>query len=280
MMEDRTPERPVLHSYKVDLILGRGGTGTVYRGFDKKGNVFAIKRFHENFFRNQLHLRDLKKSVKRFRKLKHQNVVQIMDFIDARGEDGNCMVMEYMDGPNLKDYILKRPWNFQERLGIVQQICLGLQYLHENGITHHDFKPANVLFTRQGLAKLSDFSLYGSSLLFELFDRGAGDQVTPIFVAPEIIRKEKIGPPMDQYSLGITMYMMFAERPPFMVDSLQKLYRCHLTVIPDNPSDINPKCPPELSQIIMKLLAKYPDKRFRDCYELRWVYANVSRRSI
>ena len=73
---------------------------------------------------------------------------------------------------------------------------------------------------------------------------------------------------------------MFAERPPFMVDSLQKLYKCHLSLMPDNPSDINPKCPQDLAQIILKLLAKTPDKRFKDFFEFRAMLHNIGKSRI
>ncbi len=267
-MDQFTPDRQSLYHYKLDRILGEGGTGRVYRAIDtKKGEVVAIKLFRENFFRNKLHLRDLVKSVKRFKKYDHPNVVRVLDFID--GEDGRCMIMEYIDGPDLKWYIQNRPWHLQERLGIVGQICSGLQYLHDQKIIHHDIKPANILFTRTGVAKLADFSLYGASLLLELIDKGAGEQITPMYVPPEIIRGDSPTPQSDQYSLGITMYLLFAGHLPFQVDNLQRLYQCHLQVVPDPPNHENPNCPQALSDIIMRTLSKKPSERFSDCDMLR-----------
>ena len=277
--ETYTPDRPKLYHFKLDRILGEGGTGRVYRGIDTQaGQAVAVKLFHENFFRNRLHLRDLVKSIKKFKKFKHNNVVQILDFID--GEEGRCMIMEYVDGPSLKWYVFNRPWDLQERIGVVSQICSGLQYLHDHGCVHHDFKPSNVLFTRRGIAKVADFSLYGSSLLLELIDRGAGEQVTPMFIAPEIIRKERATLSVDLYALGITMYMMFADRFPFAVDSVQKLYQCHLRFTPEHPTDVNPKCPRELGDVVMRLLAKQPKERFKDCDELRIILSGVGRSRI
>lgn len=277
--EQYSPDRSKLYHFKLDRILGQGGTGRVYRGIDtKKGEVVAIKLFREDFFRNRLHLRDLVKSVKRFRKYSHQNVVRIHDFID--GDEGKCMVMEYIDGPDLKWYLVNRPWNLQERIGIVGQICFGLQYLHDQKIVHHDIKPANILFTRTGIAKLADFSLYGSSFLLELIDKGAGEQITPMYVPPEIIRGEGASTKSDQYSLGVTLYLLFAERLPFQVDNLQRLYQCHLNVEPDHPSLVNPKCPHNVGDIILRLLAKRPEDRFVDCDELRIALAQTGRSRI
>jgi len=273
------PDIPKLYHYKLERVLGEGGTGKVYLGIDtKKGEAVAVKLFKENFFRNYLHVRDLAKSVAKFKRFKHMNCVQILDFID--GPEGRCMIMEYVDGASLKWYLLNRPWNLLQRLNISMQICQGMQYLHDKGCVHHDFKPANVLFTRTGIVKIADFSLYGSSFLLELMDRSVGEQITPMFVAPEFIRKEKVTAAGDQYSMGITFYMMFAERVPFPVDNLGKLYQCHLTVVPDHPSLVNPKCPTPLGDIIMKLLQKRPEKRFADCDELRIALSQIGRSRI
>jgi serine/threonine protein kinase len=266
-----TPDRPNLYHFKLDRILGRGGTGVVYRGIDPaKGGVFAIKRFHENFFRNAMHIRDLKGSLKKFRKLEHQNVVRIYDFLDSDPKgDGYCMVMEYVDGPNLNWYLKNRPYKLQERVNVAQQLCSGLQYLHDQGCVHHDFKPANVLFTRRGIAKVADFSLYGSSFLLELLAGKVAEQVTPMFVAPEIIRREKPTDKVDQYALGVTLYMLFAERFPYVADNLPKLYQLHLSYTPMHPHEANPVCPQAIGDIIMKLLAKRPEQRFGDCDQVR-----------
>lgn len=273
-LDVHSPDRSRLYHFKLDRILGEGGTGRVYRGIDmNKGQMVAIKLFRENFFRNQLHIRDLAKSIKRFKKYKHQNIVEIYDFIE--GDEGHCMVMEYVDGPDLKWYLGNRPWNLRERLIIIAQICNGLQYLHDQGCIHHDFKPSNVLFTRKGVAKVADFSLYGGGFLLEKVFGGVGDQITPMFVAPEIIEKKKASPASDQYSLGITMYMMFADRVPFGVDTLQKLYQCHLRVLPEHPTTVNSRVPRELGDVIMKLLAKDPKARFHDMDQVRIAISDI-----
>ncbi len=279
MQDTHTPDRLWLYHYKLDQILGEGGTGRVYRGIDtKKGDVAAVKLFHANFFRSPLHARDLAKMVKKASKLQHPNVVQIHEYVD--GKDGRCMSMEYVDGPNLKWYILHRPWNLQERINVVIAICSGLQYLHDNGFLHHDFKPSNVLFTRRGIPKIADFSLLGGGLLMDLVGGGIGEQITPMFVAPEFIRRERASASADQYSLGITMYMMFADRVPFQVDNIQRLYQCHLHYLPDHPSQVNTKCPRALGDIIMKMLAKKPAERFRDCDEIRAILTTMNQRRI
>ncbi len=274
-----TPDKARIYRFKLDRVLGRGGTGIVYRGIDPEdGKVVAVKLFYASFFRNRLHLHDFVTSVKKFRKFAHVNVAQIHDFL--QGDEGECLILEYVDGPNLKWYLDNRPWNLQERLVVATQICNGLQYLHENGFTHHDLKPSNILFTRKGTVKLVDYSLCGNSFLLSLFDTSIHDQVTPMFVAPELIRNEKATPQSDMYSLGITFYMMFTDKIPFPVDNLQHLYYCHLNVIPEHPSQLSKRCPPVLGDIIMRLLSKNPEKRFSDCDQLRIAMADVGRSRI
>ncbi len=269
---------PTLYRFKLDKILGRGGAGTVYLGIDTDtGAPVAVKLFHANFFRNKLHEKDFARCVSKFRKFNHQNVTKINEFIT--GKEGACMIQEYVDGPDLKWYIENRPWNLQERLVVAAQICNGLQYLHEQGFMHHDLKPSNILFTRRGVAKLADYSLSGTSLL-AMFDPGVHDQVTPMYVAPELIRKEKATPKSDMYSLGVTFYNLFTGRLPFEVDNLQKLYMCHLRVTPNPPSMVNPKCPLDLDEIIVRLMDKNPENRFRDCDELRITLSTVGRSKI
>ena len=189
-------------------------------------------------------------------------------------------MLEYVDGPDLKWYLSNRPWNLQELLVITAQICNGLAYLHDQGFVHHDLKPANVLFTRKGQVKLCDFSLCGSSYVLALFDAGAANQVTPMYVAPEIIRKEKSTQVSDLYSLGIMLYLVFTQQFPFTADSLQGLYMCHLGRVPDHPTDKHPDCPRGLGNIIMKLVEKDPKNRFQDSDELRIALSEIGRSRI
>jgi len=261
-------DRTKLYHFKVDKLLGKGGSGTVYRGVDtKSGQVVALKLFHSHYFQNRSHIKELAKSVARFKKFKHTNIMAIYDFLT--GEEGECLVQEYVDGPDLTWYIKNRPWDISERLMICAQICNGLQYIHDQGFTHHDLKPGNVLFTRTGVVKLSDYSLYRAGLLSSLMDTGLKDLVTPMYIAPELINKHKATPQSDIYSLGITMYLLFTEKVPFEVDSLQRLYQCHLKTMPDHPSAVNRRCPQAIGDVIMRMLAKDPNERYQDCDMLR-----------
>lgn len=277
-MKQELPDRLQIYRFKIDRTLGRGGTGTVYRGIDTQtGHVVALKLFNSAFFRSRFHLRDLRNSVDHFRKFAHVNVVRVFEFIS--GDEGNLLVQEYVDGPDLRWYIQNRPWDLQERIVIVAQICNGLQYIHDQGFTHHDLKPANILFTRKGIVKLSDYSLVRSKM-FGFLDSGLSEQITPMYVSPEIIQKEKATPQSDIYSLGVTLYLMFTGRLPFETDNLQRLYQCHLRFMPEHPTTVNSKCPQPLGDIIMRMMNKDPKDRFESCDQLRVVLSEVGRRRI
>lgn len=271
-------DRPTIYQYPVDVILGVGGTGTVYRGMDPATReIVAIKMFRANFFRNKMHHRDVVKTAKKWRNLKHPNVVGVRDFIS--GTEGECVIMEYIDGPNLRWYIDNRRYNMQERLVITAQICNGLGFIHDHGFVHHDLKPANVLFTRKGQVKLCDFSLYGGTLL-QLFDKGMQEQITPMYVAPEIIRKDKATHLADMYSLGVMLYLMFTGSLPFEVDNLHRLYNCHLNVKPLYPTDVRREVPTQLADIIMKLLEKNPKDRYPSAEQLRIALSDIGKSRI
>ncbi len=273
-----SPDRFKLYHFRIDQLLGKGGSGKVYRAIDPNtGAVLAIKLFHSTYFRNRLHVREFAKSVNRFKKFSHGNVVHIYDFIS--GDEGDCLIQEYVDGPDMRWYIANRPWNLQERLVIAAQVCNGLQYIHEQGFIHHDLKPGNLLFTRKGVLKITDYSLARQSLL-SLFGGSLVEQVTPGYVAPEIIKKEKATRQSDIYSLGITFYQLFTGRLPFVADSLPKLYHLHLHVVADHPTAINPECPQALGDIIMRMIDKNPANRFQDADQLRITLSDVGRSRI
>lgn len=275
----KKPDRPELYRFKLQLTVGQGGTGTVYRALDPTtGETVALKLFRANFFRNKMHMRDLQKSAKKFIKLSHANVVQISEFIS--GDEGEVLVQEFVDGPDLQRYLTERPWNLNEMLVITVQICNGLGYLHDKGLIHHDLKPGNVLFTRKGQAKLCDFSLAGTGRLLELIESGRVEQITPMFVAPELIRKERSTKLSDMYSLGAMLYLMFTRRLPFEVDSLPQLYHCHLHEKPLHASIANDKVPQILGDIITQLLEKDPKKRYQDCDSLRISLSDIGRQRI
>jgi serine/threonine-protein kinase len=221
---------------------------------------------------------DLKRTAKKFKKLNHPNVVRILDFVS--GEEGQILVQEFVDGPDLQWYVENRPYNADEMMVIAVQIVNGLGYLHDQGLMHHDLKPANVLFTRKGQAKLCDFSLGGTGRLLNLLDRGGVEQITPMYVAPELIKKKPATKLSDMYSLGGVLYLMFTRKLPFQVDNLQQLYHAHLNELPLHPSVAEEKCPRVIGDVIMRLLEKDPKKRFQDCDSLRVHLSDVGKRRI
>lgn len=275
----RSADRRKIYDYPVDIILGEGGTGTVYRAQNPETKeIVAIKVFRANFFRSTMHIRSVAKMAKKARKLEHPNVVKIFDFIE--GKEGVCLVLEYVDGPDLKWYMANRPFNLEERLVIAAQICNGLFHLHENKMVHHDLKPANVLFTRRGQVKLADYSLLGESFFARLIGSVITEQITPMYVSPEIIEKKKATHLSDMYSMGVVLYVLFTGEVPFKTDTLPQLYHAHVNTTPTPPSVVNPKCPQPLGDIIMRLLAKNPKRRIQTAQQLRIHLSEIGRSRI
>ena len=240
--------------YRLDAVLGHGGMGAVYRGHDLQlERDVAIKLLNQVVFirdeRDQLF-----HEAKLIAKLRHPNIVSVFDVGDFG--DTPFFVMEYVDGGSLRD---QPGGDFDDRIRITIQICRGLTYAHEQGIIHRDLKPENVLLEKEGRVKLADFGIARSDVTrFTSQGQIAG---TAHYLAPEIIKGEAIDNRTDLYSLGVIMYEMNAGKLPFDADTLIGLINQHLfqEVIP--PQEINPDIPPNLNELILRLLNKDPGGR-------------------
>ena len=233
--------------FEILECLGRGGMGVVYKARQKSLNrLVAIKilgserageaRFAERF----AHEAEL------LAQLNQPNIVTIHDFGETDGL--YFLVMEYVDGVNLRDLIAEGKLDPTEALAIVSPICEALQYAHKKGIVHRDIKPENLLFDREGGVKIADFgiaSLIGSSV------EGSG---TPPYMAPEQASQVDADHRADIYALGVVLYeMLTGERPnePF--------------AIPSQKVEIDAR----LDDVVLRALNTDPERRYQTAGEFR-----------
>jgi serine/threonine-protein kinase len=249
--------------YKLSRKLGQGGMGVVYLAEDTVLNrVVAYKVLPPSVRENPKVLENFLQEARVAAAINHPNIVTIFD-TGAEGVEP-YIVMEFVDGVNLKELLEKKPsMPIGDLVVIAKQICQGLEYAHNKNVIHRDIKPANIMLNRDRMVKIMDFGL--AKILSESEIEGTGVKGTPLYMSPEQIQGKRVDHRTDLYSLGCTLYRMAAGRPPFIEGDV---YFHHLNTPPVSPRSYNPQIPETLSRIILKCLAKDPDQRYQRAREI------------
>jgi serine/threonine protein kinase len=250
--------------------LGRGGMGVVYLAehmhIDKK---FAVKGLSVKYTDDQ-NFRQLLQRLyiegKNQALLDHPNIVQITDLYDEQGQ--YFLVMEYVEGEDLGELIRRKGiLSEKEALTIIKGILSGLGFAHRKGMIHRDIKPSNVMVGNDGRVRIMDFGLSILAGEARLTIDGSETALTPWYASPEqITEPKKVDHRSDVYSLGIVFFEMLTGRVPFEGEPYSVTHQQVTAPLPD-PTGINPGVSKELSRIVLKCVAKNPDKRFQGCDE-------------
>ncbi len=264
-----------LGKYELRERLARGGQGEVWKAFDLQLQRFvAIKQLNANFQDDPSFISRFEREAQFIASLHHPNIVRIHDFQFISDTDSNMptayMIMEYIEGSTLSEYIrnTSRKQLFPSAsalLTIFTATSLALDYAHQRGMLHRDIKPANIMLDKQnpddlplGKPVLMDFGiakLQGGSDTTKVLG-------TPLYVSPEQARGLAGDNQSDLYSLGIVLYEMTTGVTPFRGESLMELLMRHFNDTPTPPILINPELPQEVSDVILKSIAKEPQDRF------------------
>ena len=261
--------------YRIDAELGHGGMGTVYRAHDTLlDRPVALKVLSSSELGSEGRTRLLREA-RAAARLNHPNIMAIYDAGEADGKP--FIVMELLDGETLRQY---QPASLAESIGIGRQITLALEHAHANGIIHRDLKPENVMVVAspptpspesnddlgergrgaEVRVKLMDFGLAFHSGAARLTQDGALIG-TITYLAPELIEGQPATAASDLYALGVMLYEIVAQRPPFIGDTLMAVLSQHLYAPVVPPSTYNANIPAALDALIVQLLAKRPDDR-------------------
>jgi hypothetical protein len=261
--------------YKVAKKLGEGGKGTVFKAEDTRlGRTVAVKVIKGEGLDQESFAR-FEQEAKATASLSHPHIVAIYD-IGQEGES-HYLILEFVDGPNLSGLISSQPdrrCDAATTLRIGSQVCQALECAHSRGILHRDIKPENIMITSDGLPKLMDFGLARALGGPKLTQRGV-IVGTPAYLPPEQALGKHIDARSDLYSLGCVLYEMATGRPPFPGDDPVKVIFSHINDLPVMPRRIAPEIPEALEQVILKLLAKDPDKRYQSAGELSQALKSV-----
>jgi predicted Ser/Thr protein kinase len=256
--------------YRLLELVGSGGMAVVYRGEDTLlQRQVAVKVLREAFASDPAFLARFQREARAAANLDHPGIVTVYDV----GQDGDrhYIVMEYVDGQDLKTLIRQKGrLGVEETLDIAIQVCAGVGHAHKAGIIHCDIKPQNVLVTRDGRAKVTDF---GIARALSGLDITESETVwgSPLYFSPEQAAGEPPSPASDVYSIGVIVYEMLAGSPPFQAEKPAALALMHMREEPPPLAVRNPQVPSQLEWIVRKVMAKEPSARYRTAEQLAHV---------
>lgn len=247
--------------------LGGGGMAIVYKGRDTMLNrLVTIKVLRPEYTSDDNFVMRFRREARAVARLSHPNIVNIHDV--GQENDVHYLVMEYIDGNDLKGVIKEQgPLAVERAVEIACQVCQALGHAHENDIVHRDVKPHNILITKDGRAKLTDFGIAAetTTATFTQTDTIVG---SVHYISPEQARGEPAGPQSDIYSLGMVMYEMLAGKVAFAGDTPIAVALKHIQEEPEPLQRVNPSVPRNLADLVMRAMAKQPDLRFAGTAEM------------
>ena len=254
--------------YQLVERLGRGGMATVYRARDKMlERDVAIKLLRDDYSDNEEFRVRFRQAARAAANLSHPNIVTVHDFGYDVGK--LFIVMEFVPGSDLKTLIRRRGRvSVKNTLAIMTQACAGIGYAHRAGLVHCDVKPHNFLVTPDSRLKVTDFGI--ARALSTIRHDEYSDVVwgSPQYFAPEQATGGAPSPASDVYSLGVILYELLTGTLPFVAPTAEELARLHLNETPVPLEEYVPDISPELSQIVAKVLAKEPSRRYRTADQL------------
>lgn len=248
--------------YQIGEILGVGTVGTIFRATDRRtGQQVAIKKLHPTISSDPLIRARFRREMMILNRLDHPNIIHYY----GGGEDSDGLlyyVMELVEGGTVKDLLEnygRLMWPAVVEIG--RQLCSALQHAHNQGVIHRDLKPGNLFLTTDGEVKLGDFGIARDLEHADLTDSGT-TVGTHAYMAPEQIRGEvTVSGKADLYSLGCCLFELLTGSPPYQGENFAQLFDQHLHREPPRVRDLVAECPPQLDQIIARMLAKQPEDR-------------------
>ena len=264
-------QRVLSDRYRLLVKVGEGGMAEVYRAQDMLlGRAVAVKLLRSQYSNESSFLVRFLQEAQAAAGLSHPNIVTVYDV--GQDSDQRYIVMEYVEGVNLKDVVLESaPLGIERSVNITRQICQAVGVAHRAGLVHRDVKPQNVLLTSGDHVKVTDFGIAIALSAPKGLTEAGTVWGTPHYISPEQAMGEDVGPASDVYSIGVVLFEMLTGRLPFDGDSSVAIAMKHVQELPPPVSRWNPTVPGGLETIIDKALSKVPEDRYRTAGEFAQV---------
>ncbi|GMR21758.1 MAG: hypothetical protein BMS9Abin37_0073 [Acidobacteriota bacterium] len=275
-----------LGTYEIVGAIGVGAMGEVYRAKDLKlGREVALKVLLKEFASDPDRLRRFEQEARAASALNHPNIVHIYDI--GQEHDIHYIVMELVDGSNLRQLLVDAPFDNERLLALSRQIAAGLANAHRAGIVHRDIKPENIMVTADGFVKILDFGL--AKLLAVPFETHS-EMATMVrlgtrhgmligtveYMSPEQAAGKAVDQRSDQFSFGLILYEMVTGTMAFSRETAAQTLASIIENEPRAIFELNSKCPEDLTRVVRRCLEKKPGERYQDTSELLRELESVS----
>lgn len=255
----------VIGDYHTQEFIGHSTTGSVYKAFNEStGDVVAIKILKHELGKHEKFMQCLKEEMSIVKKLQHPNIVKVMEV--AKDKDKRFLVLEYVDGKNLKEIFEENPkLPISQCIEIMMQISLALDYSAENGVLHKSIKPQSIMISNSNWVKLTGFGVSKALATAWLTLTGSSNAQVE-YMSPEQAEGEDSDQRSDIYSFGILAYQMLTGEVPFKREksaSILSVAMKHINDIPVPLSQKNPEIPDWLEKVVLKCLEKKPTNRYQ-----------------
>ena len=260
--------------YAVRELIGTGGMANVYKavvvgenGPVPVGTVVAVKVLRQELMHDPDLVRRFKNESKAISLLNHPNIVKVYDV--SVSETLQYIVMEYVDGMTLREYLNERGGKLtsRETVHFISQILKALDHAHRNGVVHRDIKPQNIMLLDNGQLRMMDFGIARVSRAENQL--GGGKAMGSVhYISPEQAKGDETDRKSDLYSVGVMMYEMLSGRLPFDADDMVEVARKQIRDTPKPLAELAPDVPLGLVQITERAMAKLPVNRYSSAAEM------------
>jgi eukaryotic-like serine/threonine-protein kinase len=259
---ERSPGEPgQFGPYYLQELINSGGMADIWLATDKDQNTFALRRLHDDLKSDSTSRKRFLQGCEVLSKIHNHDCV-IGYYGHGKIEGVLYMLMEYVEGSNLKLLYAEHDPVLVENVGnILIDMATGLDHVHESGFMHLDFKPENVLVTRNASVRLADFDLaLPIPKSPKKLDKNPG---TPSYMAPEQLLREPVDQRADIFAFGVAMYELLTNNKPFPGETPAEILARQVDRSGFvNPREYNPDLPLNLEKLILKCLQQDPDKRY------------------